>query len=150
MKAQLSDILNRLMRSVLVETRGELADALEIKQQSINSALDRGDIPEAWLYKVAYRTRRNVEWLRTGLGPEFQDEAAAEGAEYGRSATVKFLTEAMEHMDEAEQEALKRCVALLAGKGIPREVREHLMQQLELLERVKPAPQRRKKAAMGD
>lgn len=43
----------------------------------------------------------------------------------------------MESLDDEEQEALKRCVKLLASKG-DREVREHIMRQLELLERVKP------------
>lgn len=50
------EIIERLIGARDLKTRAQLAAGLEIKPQSIVSAVNRGEIPEAWLYRVAYRT----------------------------------------------------------------------------------------------
>ena len=130
------------MRSLDVRAKIDLAKALEISQPSVSKALALGSVPEAWLYKVAYRTRRNVEWLRTGEGPEFIDEAVAENSEYGRTATAREVVEAMEHLDDEEQMAVRRFLDLMK-RGDSRVIR-HLIDQVELLDDL-AATKRRKR-----
>ena len=125
-------ILDRLMAATGANTQVALAEHLEVPPSSITDALRRGKIPEAWVFKVAYLTRRRAEWLRTGEEPEFQEEASAEGTAFGRSATLKRLVEALETMDEEEQRALERCAeALCVGDH---EIRQHLIGQLKIIE----------------
>ncbi len=37
--------------------------------------MTKRQIPDVWLYKVAYKTGRTVEWLQSGTGHECADEA---------------------------------------------------------------------------
>lgn len=139
------ETIDRLVKATGCQNKSDLARYLEITPQRITEAMGRGKISEAWFYKIAYRTGRRVEWLRTGQGPEFLDEAAAEEVEFGRSALVRELTEAMDHLDEEEQAAIRRAVEIL--KTGPLDVRQHLMGQLKLLARMAPKPPGKKARA---
>ena len=133
MASKLRVTLERLMAVTGVDTQVALAEHLEVPPSSITDALRRGKIPEGWIFKIAYLTKRRVEWLRTGEKPEFQDETSAEETHaFGRSATLKRLVEALETMDEEEQRTIERCAeALRVGDH---DIRQHLIGQLKLLE----------------
>ncbi len=131
-------IVDRLVGALGLKTQAQLAASLEIRPQSIISAVNRGEIPEAWLYRVAYRTGRSVEWLRTGRGPAWQGQVTGEGTAptYGtrgtQPAALRHLLEAWEELDEEERAAVERCAAILRTGD--RDVREHLIAQLKLVE----------------
>jgi hypothetical protein len=82
-------VIERLIKATGCKSQRELAAYLEVTPGYITNAVRRDKIPEAWLYKVGLRTRRRVEWLLTGQGPEFLNEAAAEAVDFGRSALVR-------------------------------------------------------------
>ena len=131
-------IIDRLIVALDLKTQVELAAVLEIRPQSIISAISRGEIPEAWLYRVAYLTGRSVDWLETGKGPAWHGNAMAEamapsyGGGKGRSAPLRRVLEAWEELDSEEQATVERCAeALRIGD---RDVREHLIAQLKLIE----------------
>ncbi len=141
-------IIDRLLVALDCETQTRLAARLEIRPQSIISAVNRGEIPEAWLYRVAYLTGRSVEWLRTGKGPAWQGNVIAErtAPSYGnrgaQSAVLRHLLEAWEELDEEERAAMERCAEILRTGDL--DVREHLIAQLKLIEE---AMQRRRAAS---
>lgn len=60
----------------------------------------RGSIPEAWIYKVAYEARCNLEWLKTGKGPQWRSEldasVAHDNAERRRTELTASLSGIME------------------------------------------------------
>ncbi len=138
MRSEPREIIDRLLQALNLKTQAQLAVSLEIRPQSIVSAVRRGAIPEGWLYRVAYLTGRHVEWLRTGKGPIWQADVAAETspAGYGAGripdATVRRLVEVWEELDAEEQASLKRCAEILRVGD--RDVREHLIGQLKLME----------------
>lgn len=131
-------IIGRLLLALGLKTQAQLAAALKIRPQSIISAIGRGEIPEAWLYRVAYLTGRNVEWLRTGEGPGRQGNIMGEGAAsfYGnrgaQSAALRHVLEAWEELDEEERGTVERCAEILRLGD--RDIREHLIAQLKLIE----------------
>lgn len=132
------EIIDRLLQALNLNTQAQLAVSLEIRPQSIVSAINRGEIPEGWLYRVAYLTGRNVDWLRTGKGPTWHADVAAETspAMYGAGkvpdATFRRLAEVWEELDAEEQASLERCAEILRVGD--RDVREHLIGQLKLME----------------
>ncbi|HXF92752.1 MAG TPA: helix-turn-helix domain-containing protein [Nitrospiraceae bacterium] len=132
------EIIDRLLQALNLKTQAQLAVNLEIRPQSIVSAIHRGEIPEGWLYRVAYLTGRNVDWLRTGKGPTWHAEVAAETSptRYGTGrvpdAAVRRLVAVWEELDAEEQTALERCAEILRVGD--RDVREHLIGQLKLME----------------
>ena len=131
-------IIERLLDALDLKTQAQLAASLEIKPQSIISAMSRGEIPEAWLYRVAYLTGKNVEWLRTGKGSVKHGNVTAEatspvyGDGRGHSAPLRRILEAWEELDSEERVTVERCTeALRIGD---RDIREHLITQLKLIE----------------
>jgi hypothetical protein len=95
---------------------------------------------------VAYLTNTNVEWLRTGEGPQRrEDTVVAESlSTYINQFTPKrdrdreaFLDRLLKYLASAEQDdvdSVRRLAdALMAGSP---EVRRHLIGQLELIERL--------------
>ncbi len=132
------------MEALRVQTKMALAEALEVPPSSITDAIRRRAIPEAWLYKVAYRTRCRVEWLRTGEPPKHLEEGGAEGShEYGRSLVERRVIEALEHLDTEEQTTVLRLLdALVRGD---QQIRDHLINQLQIIEEA-VASRRRKQA----
>lgn len=131
-------IVERLMAALDLKTQAQLAAGLGIRPQSIISAISRGEIPEAWLYRVAYLTGRSVEWLRTGKGSVWHGSVVAEapapaygsGGDY--SAPLRRVVEAWGVLDSEERATVERCVdALRVGD---RDIREHLITQLKLIE----------------
>ena len=50
-----------------------------VTPSSINGALERGEIPKAWLYQVAYETGYSVEWLQIGDGERTVGKSQVEG-----------------------------------------------------------------------
>lgn len=79
-------MLNRLMESVGASSQRDLALRLGLPPSSITDALRRGNIPEDWLYRVAYLTGKSVEWLKTGKGDALHLLTMHEGgrARYGQ------------------------------------------------------------------
>lgn len=124
------------MTAMGVLTQAQLAAGLEIRPQSIISAVSRGEIPEAWLYRVAYQTGRKIEWLRTGKGPIWREEVIAEAPapSYGKgsgASAVRRVLEAWQELGPEEQAAVERCAALLGLED--RDIRAHLINQLKLI-----------------
>lgn len=80
------EVLERLKDTFGVKTQVQLASRLAIKPQAIISAIRRGEIPEAWLYKSAYETQASLLWLKRGIGRKFlRDRIAEASAERGVS-----------------------------------------------------------------
>lgn len=131
-------IIDRLLAALDCKTQAQLATSLEIRPQSIISAVNRGEIPEAWLYRVAYLTGRSVDWLRSGKGPAWQENIIGEGTappygnRGGQSPALRRVIEAWEELDEEERATVERCVQVLRIGD--RDVREHLIAQLKLIE----------------
>jgi hypothetical protein len=137
MRAEPREIVQRLIAALGVETQAQLASRLEIRPQSIVSAITRGEIPVAWLYRVAYLTDRSVEWLRTGKGESWREGVIAETPPeaYGRkgqSAVLRRILEIWEELDAEEQVTVERCVQALRSGD--REIRDHLVAQMKLIE----------------
>lgn len=133
MNVQQIVIIRRFQAATGCATLVELAKYLEVHPSRINEVIRRGKIPDTWLYKIAYRTRRNEDWLKTGAGPEFIDGAAAEAAaEFGRTAAAREVIEAMEHMDEEEQQATRQFLNILKVGDM--KVRRHIIGQVALLD----------------
>ncbi|MEW6544670.1 MAG: helix-turn-helix domain-containing protein [Nitrospirota bacterium] len=137
MRSEPRGIVERLLAALGVKTQAQLATKLEIRPQSVISAITRGEIPEAWLYRVAYLTGRSVEWLRTGKGEVWREGVIAEvpprayGGK-GESAALRRILEAWEELDADAQATVERCVqALRLGD---REIRDHLTAQMKLIE----------------
>jgi hypothetical protein len=128
-------IIERLMTALGLQTQTQLASSLDIRPQSIVSAVKRGDIPEAWLYRVAYRTGRSFEWLRTGKGPIWRENVIAEApAAYGRTGApvaLRRILEVWQELGIEEQTAVQRCAELLGLED--RDIRAHLVNQLKLI-----------------
>lgn len=130
--------IDRLLAALRVKTQAQLAAGLQIRPQSIVSAVNRKEIPEAWLYRVAYLTGRNVEWLRTGRGPVWREPVASEegppayGMMKSAPASLRRLLEVWDELDEQEQATVVRLVeALRLGD---REIRDHLIREMKLIE----------------
>lgn len=150
MSRELSGIIERLLASLQLTTRAQLAAALDIRPQSIVSALNRREIPEAWLYRVAYLTGRNVEWLRTGRGAMWREAVAADNGppayargggtaagrgmgQAGRMPTpLRRLLQDWDDLGRSEQATVTRLVEALRGGD--REIRDHLVREMKLIE----------------
>ena len=147
MRVDPREIVERLIVALGLKTQAQLAGSLEIRPQSIVSAINRGEIPGAWLYRVAYRTGRSVEWLRTGRGPAWHGALMAEapapayGGDKRRSAMSQQLqlNETWEKLDSEEQAAVLRCAEIF--RQADREIREHLIAQLKLIDEMAQARQ---------
>lgn len=70
--------IDRLVLAIEGTTFADLARFLDVSPPAINAALRKKQIPELWLYKVAEKTGRRVEWLRTGHGPELESAVLQE------------------------------------------------------------------------
>ena len=109
-------MLERLKEVLGVTTQVELASLLSIKPQAIISAIRRGEIPKAWLYKAAYEKQVSIEWLKTGEGRKYlSDRLARASAKYGAPippATRRLLT-AWSDLGEDEKKILILCAEML-------------------------------------
>lgn len=142
MRPEPRDIIERLIAALDLKTQAQLAASLEIRPQSIVSALNRGEIPEAWLYRVAYRTGRSIEWLRTGKGAARHGALVAEAPApvYGdkkQSEMLQRVIQAWDHMDADAQAMLLRCAEILHGAD--GDLREHLIAQVKLIDEMAQA-----------
>jgi hypothetical protein len=124
-------VIDRLIAALNLRTQAQLAARLGIRPQSIISAIRRGEIPEAWLYRVAYLSGRRVEWLRTGKGSIWHEVVAEAPPEPYGPALRRVLT-AWKGLDAERQAAVERCAELLSLKD--RDIRAHLIRQLKLIE----------------
>lgn len=136
------DIIDRLIVALDLKTQAQLAASLEIRPQSIVSALNRGEVPEAWLYRVAYRTGRSIEWLKTGKGSAWHGALLAESPApaYGDKKQPEMwqrVSQAWDHMDADERGLLLRCVEIL--NGAEHDLREHLIAQVKLIDEMTQA-----------
>lgn len=136
------EIIERLIVALDLKTQAQLAAGLEIKPQSIVSAVNRGEIPEAWLYRVAYRTGRSVEWLRTGKGPAWQGAHVAEApapayGDKGQPEMLHRVNQAWDHMDADARAMVLRCAEIL--RSVDRDLREHLIAQVKLIDEMAQA-----------
>ncbi len=148
MRSNPRDIIRRLMSALAVSTQVQLSGRLGIKPQSIISAVKRGEIPEAWLYRVAYSTGKSVEWLRTGRGPAWQAKVVSEprapryGDGRGLADTYSDLMSIWNELDLEERTTVRRCAeALRAGN---RDMRELVIREMKLVEEAIQRRSRRK------
>lgn len=142
MRADPREIVERLIEALGLKTQAQLAGSLDIRPQSIVSAVNRGEIPDAWLYRVAYRTGRSVEWLRTGRGSVWRGAHVAEAPApiYGDkrpSAMSRSMIETWAKLDAEEQAVVQRCADIV--RHADRAVREHLLAQLKLIDEMAQA-----------
>jgi hypothetical protein len=135
-KANPRDVLERLRIVFGAANQSQLALRLAIKPQAIISAIRRGEIPEAWLYKAAYETQISVGWLNTGKGAKYLParmiDASAEVGETIPPSAMKLLSSWPE-LKEAEKEVLTRCAELLRSSDPA--IRDIAKQTLVLLEK---------------
>lgn len=112
---KITKIVERLMLVSGVNTQVQLAHVLDISQAAVTQAISKGKIPEAWLYKVAYRTGRRVEWLQSGQGPEFTDAAAEESEQYRRTLppVLQGLIDQWSDLSESERSIVDSAMKLL-------------------------------------
>lgn len=138
------DIIERLILALNLKTQAQLAASLEIRPQSIVSAVHRGEIPDAWLYRVAYRTGRSIEWLKTGQGSVWHGGLLAEAPApaYGvkkQAELLQLVVQAWDCLDADERKTLVRCVEIL--RGADRDLRGHLIAQVSLMDETTQARQ---------
>lgn len=113
------DIIERFKRSFGVNTQTALAKMLDLTPSSITDALRREEIPDVWLYKVAYRTGRRVEWLQSGQGPEFADAISKEKERYQRlSPALRCLIDQLSELSGAEQSIVGNAMKLLLSHDL--------------------------------
>ena len=137
MRQEPREIIERLMAALELKTQAQLAASLEIRPQSIVSALNRGEVPEAWLYRVAYRTGRSIEWLRTGKGPAWHGALLAEAPApaYGDQRQAEMRQQVMQAWDALEVDERRivlRCIEIL--QGADQDLRGHLIAQLKFID----------------
>lgn len=109
------EIIERFQHALGFTSLAALARELEIDPSAINAAIRQNRLPDVWLYKVAYRTGRRVEWLRSGMGPEFGDAAAETERRYGlieAEALRSFLTRRLD-LREDQQHLIDHALRLL-------------------------------------
>jgi len=109
------DIIGRCKHAFGLTTQTALAKKIDLTPSSITDALRRGEIPEVWLYKVAYRTGRRVEWLRSGEGLEFADVAAEGKEKYRRTLppALQGLVDQWADLSETERSIVESAMKLL-------------------------------------
>ncbi len=141
------------MSALTVNTQAQLSGRLGIKPQSIVSAEKRGEIPEAWLYRVAYSTGKSVEWLRTGRGPAWQAKVVSEprapryGDRRGLADTYSDLMSIWNELDLEERTTVRRCAeALRAGN---RDMRDLVIREMKLVEEAIQHRSRRKRRRLS-
>lgn len=66
---------------------GELADYLDIKQQSVSGAKKRGTIPTDWVLQVSIGFKGSTDWLFFGEGPMRKGESAPAAAREQQTLT---------------------------------------------------------------
>lgn len=125
-------VIERLIAALNLRTQAQLAARLGIRPQSIISAIRRGEIPGAWLYRVAYLSGRRVEWLRNGKGPIWHELMVAEAPARPYGAALHRVLAAWEGLDAEGQATVERCAELLRLEH--RDIRAHLIRQLKLIE----------------
>jgi|CXWL01.1.fsa_nt_gi hypothetical protein len=127
------EIIDRMMSSIEVKSLAALARELEIAPSAINAAIRQKRLPDVWLYKVAYRTGRSVEWLQSGQGPEFTDVAAEESAHYQRTLppALRMLLVRWKDLSDTQRSILEHATALLESED--KETRRTIRQVIERL-----------------
>ncbi|MDT7040828.1 helix-turn-helix domain-containing protein [Candidatus Nitronereus thalassa] len=106
-------VLKRIMEVLKVTSQRDLAATLGTTPSNISTTLKRAQIPEAWLYKVAYESQCRIEWLKTGEGPKFLDQAVAEArAAYGTHAMEGFekLLNEWKNLDGTKRSLAQNCI----------------------------------------
>jgi hypothetical protein len=129
-------VLDRLILATDVQNKSQLAEFLEITPQSIRTAEVRKEIPDTWLYKVAYKTGTRIEWLRSGEGPQTLQAFACETmAHYGEQvpSEIQVLEAFRGWLDDDEKQILARGVELLAAED--KETRDTMRQAIQFLAR---------------
>lgn len=137
MKMQPRKIIDRFMESLELSTQSSLAALLDVAPQRINEAIRRGKIPDAWLYKVAYLTGRDVDWLRTGEGSEFKEGAVARCQQLPPGPRRAILSQIEQYLVQAPDDELSSVQRLIEAlnRAAP-DVRSHLVNQLKVIERL--------------
>lgn len=103
------------------------------------------------LVQMAKDLSVSVDWLLAGQGAADSQHAADVPVAYS-GGTPKELQELWARLAKNDRDALMRCGRLLDAGAF--DVHDHIVRQLEILERVKPAPRpkspRPLKRALGD
>ena len=108
--------IQRIIDVLKLKSQKDLADFFHTSPSTISSAIVRKKIPEGWLYRVAYETQCRVEWLRTGKGSIYLDEAISEArAIYGVQAlkAVEGLMKYWPQLNEDSRRIGERCIEAL-------------------------------------
>ena len=132
------EMIRRLLVALGLKTQAQLSASLGIKPQSIISAVKRGEIPDAWLYRTAYATGRSVGWLRTGRGPAWQDKVVSEpppppySTGSGGSEALDDLVEIWKDLDDKERATVRRCAEALRFGA--EDIRDHVIGEMKLIQ----------------
>ena len=90
--SQAREIIERLLSSGNYPSQSALARHLNVAPQRITDAIARGQIPDLWIFRIAYEAGVRAEWLQTGRGAKLhaaRTEVIAESLkEYGLPPTT--------------------------------------------------------------
>jgi hypothetical protein len=99
---QFEERFRRLKQAVGAKTDTDLAKALDIKQSSVGSAIERKAIPARWVIEISDKYNVCSDWLLYGEGPKYRRERGAAGPE---PPGVTPIDAAVQILQEAEAEA---------------------------------------------
>lgn len=112
-----TDTVKRILEVLNIKAHKDLATFFDTSPSTISSAIGRDQVPEVWLYKVAYETQCRVEWLQTGTLPKYLDEAVAEArATYGVGTLtgIEDLLKDWKKLDESERRLAELSLRVIA------------------------------------
>lgn len=141
-------VLRRLMQCLGVTTKAALGRRIGVGTQAIVNAIARGEIPEAWIYKVGYESRTSIDWIRTGQGPRELPFCSAEtksgvpqerpgelqqGPNTKEDETLLALLSVCRGLTRKELETVVRCGYVLQEGD--KDSRRHLIDELKYIEK---------------
>lgn len=97
--------IKRVFEAAGCRTQAELADFLGIRQSSISDAKKRGSIPPDWLLTLWRKRGINPEWILTGKGGQFLQEADS-----GAASSVVYVTKVRPPEECSAQELVNELV----------------------------------------
>lgn len=141
---QVPEIIGRLKRLLGVKGDAALARALDLPQPTLANWKSRGSISVGAMARIATKVGRSIEWIATGREQTTQAIAAL-GQQAKRlqdgvlevpfpafDVTEQFLC----YIKDAPPEERETILRLLRGLRASQEVRDHLVGQLKLIERL--------------
>lgn len=121
MYTQVRAIIDRLKEVYEVQSKSALAAKIGVPPSSVTDAIARKSVPQWWVYKASHDTRCQVQWVKTGQGRKYIDEAVEETrAHYGLEslALAEPLIAAWKELSDDERLIVERCIDLVKhGEG---------------------------------